>query len=407
MASAAILGEKSWFVQFFTFLLSTSLLKSREIHRAPNHSENKCGYIRSQEPQPCRTTMKCSLALRYLSSAAAAFICGGAAHLARADDVNATNISIQQAALFGTIYSDATATATSEGLRIDTSQGQAEVYKTSITPAHYEDLPVTVEDWGWVSGGGYYQNDTSYQQTGWDYVPPIYDNDNNVITPENWIPHFEWVITNTYWVANPDTWAVVGSHTETQPVWVSDVTNTWTELTSGGVPRVRFNATRSDSNFVFRVPSPNGSDGMKDVLVAWEGGVTVPNADPTRTSVLGSDGLQQSWVQATNQTNGFSKTTVSSVRPEMMQQTTTFNGVIDGVWHLDTSVNETRPEFIRLTRTENVAGTSSVAQTQIAAKSANFAGVVEIAGDLKAAGAILVRPSGDLTMGVYTHGPQP
>ena len=65
---------------------------------------------------------------------------------------------------------------------------------------------------------------------------------------------------------------------------------------------------------------------------------------------------------------------------------------------------EARPELVRLTRRD---GDGTLGQTQIAAKSAAFGGVVEVAGDLMVQGALRVPQRGDISMGEFTNGPQP
>jgi len=321
----------------------------------------------------------------------------------RADDIAADNITIQQAALFGMVYTDTSATTLAEGLRIDASQDTAEVYHTSTTPGYFDDNWVTIEEFGEVEIG-HWEYTTEYQIVGYDKIPATYDEDGNIITPESYEPRWDDVVTGSTWVSEGTTWGVTGTHQENQPVWRDEQTNSWTETTAGGTPRVRFNATRSDTNFTFRVPSPGTPDGMKDILVVWEGGLTLPNIDTSRTSVFTSGSLQQSWWRSVSNTYLVS---TSNVRAESITQRSTASYSAAGAAHLDTSENEARPEYLRLTRTENVNGTSTVAQTQIAAKSATFAGVVEVSGNLKVQGALLVQPQGDLLMGAYTNGPQP
>ena len=323
---------------------------------------------------------------------------------AQEPDFTAGNLTVQQQAYFGSIYTDIEATNIAEGLRLDASQDTAEVYRSSTTPGYWQDNWVTVEDWGWIETG-HWENTTEWQIVGYDTIPATYDENGNVITPETQEPRWDWVITSSTWVVDSSTWSVTGTHQENQQIWQEEQTNSWTETTSGGTPRVRFNATRSDTNFAFRVPAPGyGSDNMKDILVLWEGGLTLPNVDPYRTSVFTSGALQQNWFQ---QLSNGSRQNYSNARAESTTLTTIDTWTDSGGYYNDTTENESRPEFVRLTRTENTNGVSTVAQTQIAAKSASFAGVVEIAGDAKVQGKLLIAPQGDLTMGPYTAGPQP
>ena len=85
--------------------------------------------------------------------------------------------------------------------------------------------------------------------------------------------------------------------------------------------------------------------------------------------------------------------------------TYTTTSVTSGVW--GQSKTEVRPEMLRLTRTETASGTTTIGQTQIAARSASFAGVVTVQGDLKVQGVLRVAAHGDISMGEFTNGPMP
>jgi hypothetical protein len=315
-------------------------------------------------------------------------------------DLNGNNLTILQSAYFGSIFTDTAATTTAEGLRLDASQDVAENYHSSTTPGYWQENWVTVEDYGDVTYG-HWEAEVIYQIVGYNYIDPVYDSEGNIITEGYTQDVWDYVSTgNTIWVVDGTTWGVTGTHQENQPVWVNEVTNTWTE-TVAGVPRVRFNATRSDTNFVFRVPSPgSGTDDMKDVFVVWQGGITVPYSDASRTSVLMGDAIQHTLAET-----GGSTTTRMSAEVTALTATAAYTDA-DGA-HVDTSESELRPSLLKFTRTESVDGAATVAQTQIAAKSASFAGVVEVNGNLKVQGAALIAPQGDLLMGAYTNGPQP
>ena len=330
------------------------------------------------------------LALALLSSAP----------LTRADDITANNLTIQQSAFFGNIFSDLEGTIASEGLRIDASQASAEVYHSSTIPGYYQDNWVTIEDYGYVEYG-HWETPQTWDVVGSEWVPPIVDENGMEVSPGYWQPVYGWVTTGSpYWMIDGSTWGVTGTHQENLQIWVPEQTNTWT-TTEYGVPRVRFNATRSDTNFVFRVPSPgSGPDGMRDVFVVWEGGVTVPSIDPARVSVLQGDAIQHTVTESSGSTS--TRTTAEAVTQTSYASYTDASGA-----HQDTSASELRPSLLKFTRTETLDGTSDVAQTQIAAKSASFAGVVDVNGNLKVKGAVLIAPQGDLLMGAYTNGPQP
>jgi hypothetical protein len=316
----------------------------------------------------------------------------------RADDITVNNLTIQQSAFFGSVFTDNAATMSSEGLRIDTAQDVAETYHTSTIPGYNQDNWVTVEDYGYVEYG-HWETPQMWDIVGQEWIPPVLDENGIEIAPGYYQSVYGWVSTGSpYWVSDGSTWGVIGTHQENQPVWVPEQTNSWTE-TVVGVPRVRFNATRSDTNFVFRVPG-NGPEGMKDVFVVWEGGVSVPNADPSRMTVLQADAIQHTFMEAAGSTT--TRTTA-----EVMTQSSSVAYTEGASVHQDTSESELRPALLKFTRTENVDGNTSVAQTQIAAKSASFAGVVDVNGNLKVKGAVLIAPQGDLLMGTYTNGPQP
>ena len=67
-----------------------------------------------------------------------------------------------------------------------------------------------------------------------------------------------------------------------------------------------------------------------------------------------------------------------------------------------------RAEALQLVRTESLAsGISTTAQTQIAARSAQFGGAVTVEGNLNVKGSVRVLPVGDLAMGAFHKGTRP
>lgn len=308
------------------------------------------------------------------------------------------NATIAGAAFFGSIQVDSLGNSLSHGMALNVSQTTEEVVSGYIIPAHYDDNWVTVEDWGWVEVGGYWSPQYSWQVVGQDYFPPVYDEFGNVIEPEHWEDRYGNVYIGDIWFPGNQTWEITGTHQENQQIWVPDETQTYTELRYNA-PVIHQRATRSDANWVWEVPDGNG--GAREVMRLWDGGLGLADASSGLGMTLSPSALY--YTRSGTVPGAEASTTTAQIGAEVTTYTTTSNG--GGLWAQ--SKSEVRPELMRLTRTETTGGTMTVGQTQIAAKSASFGGVVTVQGDLKVQGVLRVAQRGDIDMGEFANGPQP
>lgn len=307
------------------------------------------------------------------------------------------NSTIAGAAFFGSIQVDPMGNSLSHGMALNVSQTTEEVWSSYIIPSHYVDKWVTVEDWGWIDVGGYWSPQYSWQVVGQDYFPPVYDEFSNIIEPERWEDRYDNVYIGDTWFAGNQMWEIIGTHQENQQMWVSEVTQTYSELRYNA-PVIHQRATRSDSNWVWEVPDGNG--GTREVLRLWDGGLALADAGGM-SMTLSPTALY--YTRNGTVAGASSSNTTAQVGAEVTTYITTSNG--GGLWAQ--SKTELRPELVRLTRTEATGGTTTIGQTQIAAKSASFGGVVTVQGNLKVQGVLRVAQHGDLSMGEFTNGPTP
>ncbi|MCB1278693.1 hypothetical protein [Prosthecobacter sp.] len=307
------------------------------------------------------------------------------------------NATIAGAAFFGSIQVDPLGNSSSYGMALDVSQETEEVWGGYITPAHYEDNWVTVEDWGWVESGGYWSPQYSWGVVGQDYFPPVYDEFNNVIEPEHWEDRYDNVYIGDTWIAGNQNWGITGTHTENQQIWVEEVNSTYSELRYNA-PVIHQRATRSDANWVWEVP--DGGAGTHEIMRLWDGGLALAD-----TSGIGMVLSPSSLTYTRSGTVAGASSSSTTALVGALAATYTTTSVTSGVW--GQSKTEVRPEMLRLTRTETASGTTTIGQTQIAARSASFAGVVTVQGDLKVQGVLRVAAHGDISMGEFTNGPMP
>jgi hypothetical protein len=287
-----------------------------------------------------------------------------------------------------------------EGLRVAVQQDSwTSTYTNVITPGYGIYHDVIVEDYGWIDAG--YWSPVYGWVTVNDYIPATYDADANILTPESWSSHQEWQQVSSTWFSNL-IWGVTGTHTQqVQDYWVPEQVET-VELTNFGAPRILLGATRSDTNWVFQAPSTSNGQ-MRDVLTIYNGGMNMSSEDGLNSISLSP------WQVAQYAHNPSSNTTYNAQRQaDVTVHTSNASWQSpSGLMHAETT-NTSRPESIVLSRTEfGASGTGNSTQTQIAAKSAQFGGVVTVEGDLKVKGSLRVLPAGDLSMGSFHTGIRP
>lgn len=313
-------------------------------------------------------------------------------------DLDVSNQATIGAAIhLGTVQLGQTAGSTSYGQRMEVSQQAEEVMQSYTIPGYNQDNWVTVEDWGDVWQSGYWSPQYTWGIVGEDYFPPVLDENGVEIAAEYWVPRYGDVYTGDVWVDGYYYWGITGTHQENQPTWVPDELVSYSEMRYDA-PVVHHTASRSDTNWVWEVPGSNGD--LRKVMRLWDGGLALPLPNGDVTMTLSPTSLFYTSTQsAPNGTDVLYK--LAQMNAEGMTQTTTVPAAGEE------SKLETLPELIRLTRTEINGGITTIGQTQIAAKSAAFGGVVEVAGDLKVQGTLRVPKRGDISMGEFTNGPQP
>jgi phage protein U len=266
-----------------------------------------------------------------------------------------------------------------------------------------------VEDWGY----GYFNdwvviNDYGYISTP-TYHAAVYDGEGVIVTPE-W-----WDYTSWYY-------GVVGQHQEWQTVWRVGLLGTHTENTMVEIPgqwitgdpvmvtdsvRINQTAARSDTSWAWQVPTAVAGQ-KRDLAILSGGGLTFPGQDGGSVSVaaMGLAGYTNNAAPRSDG-NGTQATAYGLDGTDGLKVTHSEQYVsVAGTQVTETSSNQSLPHALVLTRTE--AGTSNTTVvTQIAAKSAQFGGVVTVEGSANIKGVLRVMPAGDLEMGAYQNGLRP
>ena len=195
-------------------------------------------------------------------------------------------------------------------------------------------------------------------------------------------------------------WGVTGTHNEYQDIWVPDVVENVT-LTNYGAPHVKFNASRSDTNYDFIFPSPSGSGNQWTALSIYSGGLTMTSEDTSRNFALTPWSLQHSGIASDG----------ASVQGQNNAEETLHTSYAfwqdTGGYHEIRSASHARADALQLVRTEYSQSGNTTAQTQITARSAQFGGAVTVEGNLNVKGELRVLPAGDLTMGAFHKGTKP
>lgn len=316
--------------------------------------------------------------------------------IALADQTIPGNLTVQQDSwLYGvTSFGHLTENPQTPGLWLGVSQdGYMTTQTNVVTPGYWTTQSVVVEDYGWVENG-YYTPIFDYVTIN-DYFPPVYDSDGILITDGYTSSRIEYQQTGQTWNSN-STWGITGSHTEQQPVWIPDVVEN-VEVTNYGAPRVAFTAPRSDTNYDFMFPSSYGG-GMWRALSIYNGGLMMGSENGWRSVSLTPQYIQQYGYN----TDGSQYNAVANAE-----------GAQHYAWKYNSTsyvygVSELRADTLQFRRTEYFYnGTNVTAQTQIAARSAQFGGAVTVEGNLNVKGPLRLLPAGDLDMGAFHKGAKP
>lgn len=284
--------------------------------------------------------------------------------------------TIAGAAFFGSVSNDNTPLGPITpfpGMKVHVTQGSNEVWNSVMVSGYYQDNWVTVEQWGNVpSNTGRWEPQYTWGIVSEEYIPPVYDYDGSVITEGYWNQTFGDVYTGDVWVADPDVWGITGTITENQPIWVPDHYESTYSYTQFHAPLIHQTATRSDANWVWEVPTSEGT--TRAVMRLWDGGIALPNYDGQTLMSITPTSIYYS-----NETG--SNSLMNAQGSLYLTQVT--NGAT-----LEESKSEVRPELLRLTRKEVTNNVATIGMTQIAAKSATFGGIVTVEGNLNVLGTI-------------------
>lgn len=209
---------------------------------------------------------------------------------------------------------------------------------------------------------------------------------------EHWDDRYGNVYIGDTWVQTSEAtsvWGITGTHQDNQQIWIPDSQVPYTEWRYDA-PLIHSAASRSDANWVWDVPTNSG--GSRPVMRLWDGGLALVQQDGIINMGLTPNSLL------------FTDTSLGVTNTQAVFRADSTSYTLNDVNSGAQSTAEFRPELIRFTRTESG---NAPGQTQIAAKSAAFGGVVEVAGDLKVKGVLRVPENGDLSMGEFTQGTKP
>lgn len=313
-------------------------------------------------------------------------------------------------------------TTQAHGLRIEVTQATATTEHEDVTPGHYENQTNYVDDYGWVSQSqtiwvedyGYYNTNVWVDDWGYTYpsiwVDTTYDEEGNTLTPSHWETSTSavWAITGGHWeshdvwgiigghpeTAGTDIWGIVGSHPEVTSTWVDEVRSSYT-TTEYGIPQTRF--VGQVDNMVWSWLN-NG----RELLEVSNAGVSIPHpGDQVGASraVLTSTQFEQSYLTPAAELGDYLSYGVRVAKDGIE----TWNDVgLDQVVSDSHSAKLKPHELLIQTKVPSSSGvTTSTVGTRIAATDASFGGSIRVAG------AILIQPQGDISMGAYTKGPKP
>lgn len=173
-------------------------------------------------------------------------------------------------------------------------------------------------------------------------------------------------------------------------------------LTDYGAAHVMFNASRSNTNDDFVFPSASGSGAMWTALSIYSGGLSMTSEDTSRNFALTPWSFQQFGIGS----DGASLTGQNSPEETLHASTLTWEETSGGISSV-VAGSHLRADAVQLVRAESGPTGNTTTQTQIAARSAQFGGVVTVEGNLNAKGTVRVLPAGDLDMGAFHKGTKP
>jgi len=349
-----------------------------------------------------------------------------------AADLAAENLTIQASAFMGglTSFGYNSPLRTGAGFTIAVDTGITTIQREEYIPAHSV-FETTYEDtWGyitteapqvWVEDYEWLHHTVQIPEYG---MVDVTVNVDAVIDPDTYeviVPAYSYV-DSVYGITGYHdelvyTWGLVGGHFEsTGPdttVW--GVVDSQPVVTETEVPEQHTSYTET----VVGVPVVQQTAQTADTVWSWRNlnrelvqispaGVSIPSPnDPLgkSRSVLSSTEFEQSYLQ-----NAVAGAVYRSFGVKMSKDSLeAWNelGQTSGVTAQE-SVKVKPAEITLQHRTpDQAAGSVALRSTRIAPSSAQFGGLVQVAGDLRVQGVLRVQPAGDLSMEGFTNGPQP
>jgi hypothetical protein len=296
-----------------------------------------------------------------------------------------------------------------EGFHIDVTQGFVNGFRNVLVPEHTEPLTMVVETYS----PSQTTRRVAVPDYGWNPQPnrrhpATYDINHNVLIPTWWeqVPPVWEALGTTHYVQRSGTeFEISGTRAVTfaanQPAHYETI-----KVRNYLTPRIQFTATRSDTVWVWRTPDPtgrtgpNGQTALNDIMTLSDGNLALNGPDGWGGLSLSPDAVSATHVLQQDDGGGLSQNVMrSSADGLLVQHEDYYDSALAATSHA-----QVLPHAVILTRTEEGQPTGI---TQIAAKSAQFGGVVTVEGNANVKGTLRVFEAGDLSMGEFTHGPRP
>lgn len=337
---------------------------------------------------------------------------------ARSADLNADNLTLSASMALGQVtVTGSGTTVTAPGVRFSVSQEMTEETMVSTIyhpPTSYVEETIN-DEYGWVEGPGEEVPVTEWGIIGSTWVDTVWGDDGYFDEDNIWVssPYIisegysedVWgdIVTGTQWVSGEPQYQVIGTYTTYNTVEVPGYTETIENTVTGYTsPKIKQAASRSDANWVWQVPTVNNSSSLRDILVLYDGGLSLPSKDPLVNMALLADNLTYS-----RQEEGADYNATLATRTKADEVELTADRVFsDSASMSDQAKLSAQFLTFKYDYTE-ANGQPTSKQSRIGAESAYFDGLVTVKGNVNVGGVIRIQPAGNLTMGEFQDGPQP
>jgi hypothetical protein len=350
-----------------------------------------------------------------------------------AADIAAENLTIQASAFLGglTSFGYNSPSRTGAGFTIAVDTGITTIQREEIIPAHTTFETTYLETWDWIMTPAPQIWVEEYGDTSQTVQVPEYgmievivnvdavtdpDTGEVIVAASSYIDNVygmigyteevipSWgVVGGHYEQSGPDieVWGVVDSQQVVTEISVPEQRNSYTD-TVVGVPVVVQTAQTADTVWSWR-------NQTRDLVQISPAGISIPApydpAGKTR-SVLTSTMFEQSFLQNSGAGTDYRSHGVKMTKDNLEAWNEV--GQESGGVSAQESVN-VKPSEITLQHRvpDQQSGTVALRSTRISPSSAQFGGLVQVAGDMRVQGVLRVQPAGDLSMEGFTNGPQP